>query len=78
MSLATKDVQRVDDQITAIYKIIREYAESKNILSLKYLDVNVLIHGKGHSTEALDACLQEYHGIDVWVIDSARNITFVE
>mmetsp|Transcript_2281 Transcript_2281/g.7252 ORF Transcript_2281/g.7252 Transcript_2281/m.7252 type:complete len:713 (-) Transcript_2281:130-2268(-) len=78
MSLTTKDIQRNEDQITTVYKILRELAENNDNLCISYIEAAKLILAKGHSREVLDACLEEYSALDVWVLDEARNITFVE
>jgi len=51
MSLTTKDIQRNEDQITTVYKILRELAENNDNLCISYIEAAKLILAKGHSRE---------------------------
>ena len=42
-----------------------------------YKRQTALLVSKGHNVAVLDACLDEYASLDVWLLDNQRNITFV-
>ena len=77
MSLTTQVKHSEDDRVTSICKLLRQWAELNDNTSINYSDAVSLALNKGFSQEALDACLQEYEALDVWVIDDQRSITFV-
>mmetsp|Transcript_29073 Transcript_29073/g.71824 ORF Transcript_29073/g.71824 Transcript_29073/m.71824 type:complete len:727 (-) Transcript_29073:303-2483(-) len=66
------------DPVTAVYMAIRDWADGQHVTEVLYDRAVTLLVGKGHSKEVLDACLDEYASLDVWVLDVERNITFVD
>jgi len=66
------------DPITAVYTAIRDWADVQHTVSVSYDRAVALLVSKGHSREVLDACLDEYASLDVWLLDGERNITFVD
>ena len=65
------------DPITAVYMAIRDWADKEGTGEVPYERATALLISKGHSKDVLDACLDEYASLDVWLLDSQRNITFV-
>jgi len=47
-------------------------------MEVKNEQVIELLLSRGLATQALDACLEEYAGLDVWILDQDKNITFVD
>ena len=78
MSLEKKTVTVNDDNITVIYRLVRQWAGLNNGTSISYNDALSLSSKKGFSKEALDTCLREYEALDVWLLDEEQNITFIE
>jgi len=60
------------------FQAIRDWADGQHVTEVLYDRAVTLLVGKGHSKEVLDACLDEYASLDVWVLDVERNITFVD
>jgi DNA replication licensing factor MCM7 len=65
------------DPITAVYMAIRDWADARGTSEVSYERATALLVSKGHNVAVLDACLDEYASLDVWLLDSQRNITFV-
>ena len=78
MSLEKKTVTVNDDNITLIFRLVRQWAELNSNTSISYNDALSLSSKKGFSQEALDASLREYEALGVWLLDEGRNITFIE
>ena len=78
MSLEKKTVTVNDDNITLIFRLVRQWAELNNNTYISYNDALSLSSKKGFSQEALDASLREYEALGVWLLDEGRNITFIE
>ena len=78
MSLVSSSTRIADDEVTSIYKIIRQWAEQSGSKVVAYLAAFDLVTNKGFSKDAFHACLREYEALDVWVLDDGRAITFVE
>lgn len=67
-----------NDPITTVYMAIRDWADEVRTSEISYERAVAILVSKGYSQEVLDACLNEYAGLDVWVLDGDRNITFVD
>ena len=65
------------DPITAVYMAIRDWADARGTSEVSYERATALLVSKGHNVAVLDACLDEYASLDVWLLDNQRNITFV-
>jgi hypothetical protein len=56
---------------------IRDWADARGTSEVSYERATALLVSKGHNVAVLDACLDEYASLDVWLLDNQRNITFV-
>jgi len=78
MSLSTGDMDRREDQITALYRILLDTAVTSGQFSVSYVDAVKIATTKGYSKQALDQCLQDFSALDVWILDEQQNLIFVD
>jgi DNA replication licensing factor MCM7 len=72
-----QDKRNPTDAISAIYSHLRNHAMANDVADVDYSDALKMIVAKGHTQALLNACLEEYEALNVWQLDSKRNITFV-
>jgi len=64
--------QKNVDPSSAIYNIIRDYAAQLQSSSVGYDEILQRILAKGHTQQQLHDCLEEYHKLNVWMVDPSR------
>ena len=64
------------DPITAVYMAIRDWADAQGTSEVSRSRDGAAGELR-HNVAVLDACLDEYASLDVWLLDNQRNITFV-
>lgn len=64
--------------ICILAQAIRDWADGHQTTEVSYDRAVALLVSKGHAREVLDACLEEYASLDVWMLDGEKNITFID
>mmetsp|Transcript_62855 Transcript_62855/g.152003 ORF Transcript_62855/g.152003 Transcript_62855/m.152003 type:complete len:724 (-) Transcript_62855:51-2222(-) len=73
-----QDTNSTLDPVTSVYLAIRDWADGHHTKVVPREQAVAILLGKGYSGEVLEACVEEYVHLDVWVLDEDSNIAFVD
>lgn len=65
------------DPIEKLYQVLRNWAGEHSLQQLDYPTVNQLAV-RNNALDAVDACLDEYAALGIWMVDEHKSITFVD
>jgi hypothetical protein len=57
------------DPITDVYAIIQDWADTNSADHMSYDQAVALVTSKGHTLETLNACLEEYRSLEIWMFN---------